>query len=93
MGIGVVSPPALRVVGSKDEGNRAAISVLGVVQPLPAVFACRDGDLVPRVRRALYHLSLAAVNQWKLVLVDVRERTGDVREMRVITIIPFSQLV
>jgi hypothetical protein len=52
------------------EGNRAAIGVLGAVPPLLSVFACRDGDHAPRARRdagmALYHLSLAAVNQSKL---------------------------
>ncbi|KAL6862414.1 hypothetical protein ACP4OV_016755 [Aristida adscensionis] len=50
------------------EGNRAAVGVLGAVPPLLAVLADRDG--APRARRdagmALYHLSLAAVNQSKL---------------------------
>jgi len=52
------------------EGNRAAIGVLGAVPPLLAVLAGRDRDHAPRARRdagmALYHLSLAAVNQSKL---------------------------
>lgn len=51
------------------EGNRAAIGVLGAVPPLLAVLVTRDSHC-PRARRdagmALYHLSLAAVNQSKL---------------------------
>ncbi|KAL6661391.1 hypothetical protein ACP70R_000775 [Stipagrostis hirtigluma subsp. patula] len=50
------------------EGNRAAVGVLGAVPPLLAVLA--DRGHAPRARRdagmALYHLSLAAVNQSKL---------------------------
>ncbi|KAJ1268463.1 hypothetical protein BS78_07G137300 [Paspalum vaginatum] len=52
------------------EGNRAAVGVLGAVPPLLAVLAGRDRDHAPRARHdagmALYHLSLAAVNQSKL---------------------------
>ncbi|GJN03546.1 hypothetical protein PR202_ga21001 [Eleusine coracana subsp. coracana] len=59
------------------EGNRAALGVLGAVPPLLAVFSDHrvdhgdgDGALPPRARRdagmALYHLSLAAVNQSKI---------------------------
>ncbi|CAL4998806.1 unnamed protein product [Urochloa decumbens] len=54
------------------EGNRAAIGVLGAVPPLIAVLTGRDGQhALPQSARqdagmALYHLSLAAVNQSKL---------------------------
>ncbi|KAK1684555.1 hypothetical protein QYE76_045403 [Lolium multiflorum] len=50
------------------EGNRAAIGVLGAVPPLLSLLT--TGGHAPRARRdagmALYHLSLAAVNQSKL---------------------------
>ncbi|WVZ92920.1 hypothetical protein U9M48_038950 [Paspalum notatum var. saurae] len=52
------------------EGNRAAVGVLGAVPPLLAVLAGRDRDHAPRARHdagmALYHLSLATVNQSKI---------------------------
>ncbi|KAK3121730.1 hypothetical protein QOZ80_8BG0659890 [Eleusine coracana subsp. coracana] len=55
------------------DGNRAALGVLGAVPPLLAVFSDHrddDGALPQRARRdagmALYHLSLAAVNQSKI---------------------------
>ncbi|KAF8702062.1 hypothetical protein HU200_033407 [Digitaria exilis] len=64
------------------DGNRAAIGVLGAVPPLLAVFS-GNGDhhaAAPiRARRdagmALYHLSLAAVNQSKLARAAGAPRT------------------
>ncbi|KAF8772843.1 hypothetical protein HU200_005229 [Digitaria exilis] len=63
------------------DGNRAAIGVLGAVPPLLAVFSgAGDHATVPlRARRdagmALYHLSLAAVNQSKLARAAGAPRT------------------
>ncbi|CAL5012553.1 unnamed protein product [Urochloa decumbens] len=64
------------------EGNRAAIGVLGAVPPLLAVLSGgehADDALPTRARRdagmALYHLSLAAVNQCKLARAPGAART------------------
>ncbi|CAO2169122.1 unnamed protein product [Urochloa humidicola] len=64
------------------EGNRAAIGVLGAVPPLLALLSGgRDehAELPPRARRdagmALYHLTLAAVNQSKLARAPGGART------------------
>ncbi|CAO2206768.1 unnamed protein product [Urochloa humidicola] len=63
------------------EGNRAAIGVLGALPPLLAVLAASGGrgDLSTRARRdagmALYHLSMAAVNQSKLARHPGASRT------------------